>query len=106
MAATHTLLYLETCLPDYFQGFSGHTFAVPLSSRPRFGEVLKSLHGEIGASQLDGPDFDSLSPAQIDALYASLHEQADALFAGFDKRTSYASHYDLSESYAYFGVKA
>ena len=37
------LKYLDTCLPDYFQGFGGHVYAVPLSKGDTYGNVLDCL---------------------------------------------------------------
>lgn len=94
----YSLIYLETCLPDYFQGFGGTVIAASLPPRPRAGEVLQAVHADIRAIDLgeDVPDY----------AWQQLHDSADQLFAERDLRTSWCpSADDLSESYAYFGVQ-
>lgn len=94
-----TLTYLDTCLPDYFQGFGGEVLAVPLSKHPRCGEVLKDLLHEIGAREffIDG----EYAP---DDIYEQLRESAQEIFATLDRRKRWSAQGDLSESYAYFGI--
>lgn len=96
---TFTLRYLDTCLPDYFQGFGGEVLAVPLSKHPRCGEVLKDLLHEIGAGEffIDG----GYAP---DDIYEQLRESAQEMFATLDHRKRWSARDDLSESYAYFGI--
>lgn len=103
------LLYLGTCLPDYFQGFAGPVLCVALSSRPRTGEVYRSLVGEIRMREFCPTDFltDHDMTGAIDSgrIYKQLYRSAKELFSERDKRTSWSTADDLSESYAYFGVK-
>lgn len=95
----YELTYLDTCLPDYFQGFRGEVLAVPLSKHPRCGEVLKDLLHEIGAREffIDG----EYAP---DDIYEQLRESAKEIFATLDRRKRWSAQGDLSESYAYFGI--
>jgi hypothetical protein len=95
------LVYLDTCLPDYFQGFSGHVYAVPLWRAPRNHEVrselIRCIHGEelcdSKGNSVDGP------------VYLDLGLQAVELFKDNHPLKAWAKGHDLSESYAYFGVK-
>lgn len=95
---TLTLKYLDTCYPDYFQGFGGETFAIPVDSKMRNGEVLKELHSEISgwSGYCDGDQA-------TEEDYASLHNSADELFSGCDLRKTFCSDAG-DESYAYFGI--
>jgi len=96
----YELTYLGTCLPDYFQGFGGMVLAVPLSKHPRSGEVLKGLLQEIGSHEyfIDDEYAD-------DSIYDQLRMDAIQMFSTLDLRKKWSSGDDLSESYAYFGVK-
>lgn len=96
----YELIYLDTCLPGYFQGFSGMVLAVTLSKLPRSGEVLKGLLQEIGSHEyfLDGEYAD-------DSIYEQLRADATQMFSTLDLRKKWSSGDDLSESYAYFGIK-
>ncbi|MDH1555932.1 hypothetical protein N5E86_15875 [Stutzerimonas stutzeri] len=93
---TYELTYLDTCLPDYFQGFGGEVLAVPLSRHPRSGEVLKGLLQEIGSHGYFTAD---------DSIYEQLRGDATQMFSALDLRKKWSSGDDLSESYAYFGIK-
>lgn len=90
--------YLDTCLPDYFQGFGGETFAVPLHENIRSGQVLKGLHDEINGWS---GYFDGNQATEAD--YQALHASADELFACIDKRKHWMSH-GGDNCYAYFGI--
>ena len=48
------LKYLDTCLPDYFQGFNGHVYAVPLDNGDTYGDVLDCLLELINHEEIDG----------------------------------------------------
>lgn len=92
--------YLETCLPDYFRGYAGQVFTVPLPKRPRASDVLKGLLDEINNCEI-------FPEPVTEEAYDQLRVSAMALFQGMDMRTSwsYVSD-DLSDSYAHFGVVA
>lgn len=87
----YELTYLDTCLPDYFQGFRGEVLAVPLSKHPRCGEVLKDLLHEIGAGEffIDGE-------YATDGIYEQLRESAREMFATLDHRKRWSAQGDLS----------
>lgn len=98
----YSLVYLGTYLPDYFAGFSGPTYAVGLSKRPRTGEVRDGLLQEITRTEVF-PDTRS------ERVYDELRTSAVALFGGMDRRVAWVSAEnkqddDFSESFAYFGV--
>ncbi len=48
------LKYLGTCTPDYFNGFSGHVYAVPLCKGDTYGDVLKCLKNLILHEEIEG----------------------------------------------------
>lgn len=98
-----TLTYLDTCLPDYFLGFSGpHTYAISLPRKPRNGEVLGELHRCIAGDELYLGDAGYAEPEH----YQQMHQQAEEIFKDLDLRKSWSEGCDdMSESYAYFGVK-
>ena len=94
----YSLVYLGTSLPDYFAGFSGYSYAVSLSKRPRTGEVRDGLLQEITRTEVF-PDTRS------ERVYDELRCSAVLLFEGLDRRVSWSKRADdLSESYAYFGI--
>lgn len=94
----YSLVYLGTCLPDYFNGYSGYSYAVSLPKRPRTGDVLKGLLHEITHTEVF-PDTRS------ERVYDELRCSATCLFDEIDHRTTWRKQADdLSESYAYFGV--
>lgn len=96
-----SIVYLATCLPDYFQGFSGHVYAVPLGTKPRKGEVRESLIKAIHTEELFDPRGESVAEQVYEDLCLSVIE----CFMGEDMRTRWSpSRDDLSECYAYFGV--
>lgn len=110
-----SIRYLDTCLPDYFCGYPGDTFAVSLAKHPRTGDVLKGLGNEISAYDPGNLRARALeiSPAaagMIEGLlegstpYDQLWESARDEFKGLDLRKRWSGAEDLSESYAYFGV--
>jgi hypothetical protein len=90
--------YLDTCLPDYFQGFGGEVLAVPLSDGILNGAVLDALNDEIEgwSGHLEGRQAS-------DDDYAALHASANELFASADPSAIWNSHAG-DESYAYFGI--
>ena len=102
-----TLRYLDTCLPDYFQGFSGHVYAVPVCKEDTGRHVMLALFSEIDGESVvynDGMPFH-------DSDYDALKESVKTMFHGnpcLDKPWSeHAPSYedDKAESvYAYFGV--
>jgi hypothetical protein len=97
-AVPYKLIYLGTCLPDYFTGYSGHTYAVSLPKVPRAGEVLKGLLHEITHTEVF-PDTRS------ERVYDELRCSAVGLFDEIDRRTTWSKKADdLSDSYSYFGI--
>jgi hypothetical protein len=110
-----SIRYLDTCLPDYFNGFPGDTFAVSLPPRPRNGDVLQGLKAEINAYDATNlrPQALAISNAaagMIEGLlegstaYDQLYESTRELFDGMDLRKRWSQHDDLGDCYAYFGV--
>lgn len=94
MKKKYSLVYLSTCLPDYFLGYDGEVLAVALSERPRTSEVRNGLLDSIQAYGLDSDES------------AQLRDSAEELFMGMDLRRRWSlACGDLSESYAHFGIK-
>jgi hypothetical protein len=97
-AVPYTIVYLDTCQPGFFAGFSGHTYAVSLPKRPRTGEVRDGLLREITHTEVF-PDTRS------ERVYDELRCSAVSIFQGLDRRVAWSKQADdLSESYAYFGI--
>ncbi|HBO9768491.1 hypothetical protein FBPa45_0113 [Pseudomonas phage vB_PaeS_FBPa45] len=98
---SYSLVYLGTCLPDYFLGFGGHVFAVPLSARPRKRDVKTGLLSSINVEEI----YDESGEPVGESAYLGLAQAVEELFAGENMMESWMrSIADLSESYAYFGV--
>lgn len=99
MNKTFSLKYLDACASGFFQGFGGHVYAVPLSPRPRNGEVLSGLLDCIRGEELfiDGE-------SAPDAAYDQVRASAAAIFKGVDKRTRFSRFEFGEDAYAYFGV--
>lgn len=52
------IIYLETCLPDYFNGFAGTVFSVPVTALTTKAELREQLIADINASISDEDPFD------------------------------------------------
>ena len=102
MKMKYSVIYLDTCLPDYFNGYSGDVISVPLSARPRNGQVKRELLSELNAVIL----MDGAGNALPSEAYREVEESIEEMFAGTDLRKRWSTMCDdLSESYAYFGIK-
>lgn len=109
------IIYLDTCLPDYFQGYGGDVLAVSLSSRPRYHEVKEWLLAELGQTEIYRLGEDRLPGDQLDKYLASdklwqdLKDSVEEMFKTTDGRKSWGAgthrSVDYSESYAYFGIR-
>lgn len=105
MTINMEIIYLDTCLPDYFQGFSGQVLAVPCSTRcPRTHEIKTGLLRELSH---DGIDLLDVNPAwglaedeAFDRAVCAVHE----LFKTTRMFSRWSSADSLIESYVYFGV--
>jgi hypothetical protein len=117
-----TLKYLDACASDYFQGFSGLTFAVNCEGKPRNHQILSDLLREISGSELYGlhagrgeetlmvEDFVSASQGQgptdikggFDGAYEQLRSSAHELFNDCDGRKRFGEYGE--GCYVYFGV--
>lgn len=98
------LIYLDACLPDYFQGFNGHVYAVPLDKGDTYRDVLKCLKILIDQEEIygfednyakietacEGMRFKAKEEGYLNSVFNPYLEEAD----------------ENSETcYAYFGVK-
>jgi hypothetical protein len=92
------LKYLDTCYPDYFQGFGGEVLAVPINGKMRNGEVLEALQDEINAWSGYLPDGQA-----TEQDFEDLHNSANELFEDCDKRKTFCRNAG-EDTYAYFGI--
>lgn len=91
------LIHLDTCLPDYFQGFAGPVYAVPVDGSSTYRDVLEGLRQDIN-NTYDGAEFDV--ETELGILFADVKDM-DAIF---DPSLEVRTEDDYSESvYAYFG---
>lgn len=106
MTVNVKLIYLATCLPDYFQGFSGQVLAVPCSTRcPRTYEIKAGLLREIAHDGIyiewSNPPLTITEDEAFDRAIVAAHEA----FKTHPPFSRWSSADDLSESYVYFGVE-
>lgn len=97
------LKYLDTCTPDYFQGFSGHVYAVPLDKGDTYEDVFNCLKELISHEEIYGFE-DNYAKIENDCegmRYAA--KEQGFLYTVFNEHL--ASTDENSETcYAYFGV--
>jgi hypothetical protein len=102
-------IYLDTCLPDYFQGFGGDVICTPVDGESTNQDVLDGLLSDLQS----GPRWDNdantdWSDAQWDAAEQSIREMfADVkdMTALFDSSLE-ESDDDMGEMvYVYVGLK-
>ena len=95
------LIYLETCTPDYFNGFSGHVYAVPLYENITYIEVKQKLLDCIHAEEV-------FNTSRLEYLeereYQELRMLANNMFSS-ETNTFIWDKYADDDSYAYFGIK-
>jgi len=96
------LIYLDTCLPGYFQGHSGHVYAVPVTCDSTYQTVLRDLMAEISNEEVFRAK---------DSDYEAIAESARDIFSACNMDDVFQKHIESdneeSESvYAYFGVIA
>lgn len=103
------LLYLETCLPDYHNGFCGHVYAIPVMHETTNNEVKQALLSEIEREEvwLNGDTLE-------EAAYTDIKQQVETLQAftctdpsdQWDKFIEPVTEEEDSFTvYAYFGVR-
>ena len=96
------IVYLDTCLPDYFRGFSGHVYAVPVSHDSTYRTILADVTEAVNREEIFGatdPDYEEIYES-LKLLFGCI-EDKDAIFAPYLE--PYAD--DSQETvYAYFGV--
>lgn len=97
------LRYLDTCLPDYFHGFSGHVYAIPLCKGMTYREVFNELKKAIESEEIYG----------FEGNYSAIENECDGMrFAAKERGfldsvfNEYLSDDENAETcFAYFGVK-
>lgn len=48
------LRYLDTCASDYFQGYGGHVYAVPVAHGDTYRDILDGLMGAVRDEEIYG----------------------------------------------------
>lgn len=104
------LKYLDTCTPDYFQGFSGlHVYAVPLDASDTYRSVYDALAELIAHEEIEG--FDGNYSAIENDLSGLRHVAGelgylDSAFLDSAFLDPLDGDHDFGEEiiYAYFGV--
>lgn len=102
------LIYLDSCLPCYFQGFSGITIAIPLYDSMTWNQLKSDLLLEINSIEL----FTSDNKPITDKQYFSIRESIDDLFNSIDDMDSLIDMIEHNESidddsdsvYCYLGI--
>lgn len=98
------ILYLDTCLPDYFQGFGGHVYAVPLDSGDTYKTVLNTLLTQVKHEEVYRHDGEEVTETDYEELENSvfntfLPENMGDIFC-----TSLEKDDEENQVYAYFGA--
>lgn len=96
------LRYLETCSPDYFNGYGGEVIAVMVDGRMTMQEVKNELHHYINSNEL----WVNGEPIR-EAGYQELIDCAEELFNPADYNKTFSPSLpigDESDCYAYFGI--
>lgn len=99
------LKYLDTCTPDYFQGFSGlHVYAVPLDASDTYRTVYDTLAELIAHEEIEG--FDGNYSAIENDLLGLRHVAGDHGYLDTAFLDPLDGDHDFGEEiiYAYFGV--
>lgn len=95
------LIYLDTCMPDYFTGFSGkHVYAIPLYTDITYSDVFDALEKAINTEEID--EYEDNYNKLLIELEGFKH-MARELGHLNEKFMSYALDDDCG-LYAYFGV--
>lgn len=96
------VVYLDCCLPDYFNGFSGDVLAVPVTNKTTLLELKQALSVVYWSSLYDFnitmSDFGGLTSADIEKWYQ------DELEAGNTPETVVFPHLNTPK-YGCFGVQ-
>lgn len=98
------LKYLDTCTPDYFQGFSGlHVYAVPLDSSDTYRSVYDTLAELIAHEEIEG--FGGNYSAIENDLSCLRHVAGELEYLDTAFLEPLDGDHDFGEDmYAYFGV--
>lgn len=102
---TADMIYLETCLPDYFNGHGSHVYSVSPYGTCR--DVKKALLDAIDQEELLLPDGESASDEHCDQLKVAVDElfsHVRDLDAVFDSMLEEPETEDAETPYSYFGV--
>ena len=98
--------YLDVCLPDYFQGFSGEVLAVPVTHETTYRELRELLRDDYNS--LCGPEYENFEQALDDIfvnIYSGAFHKTSMDSVAFDDLVKVDLEDDTIESiYAYFGI--
>lgn len=96
-----TIIYLDTCTSDYFQGFSGKVLACPVYKESTLQDVKEGIEGDYNSST--GDEVDGFNTA-LESLFSNHETNMDALFCNaLDNSINDES--ECESVYAYFGIK-
>lgn len=107
---TFGVVYLETCLPDFCNGYNGHMLALSLYPKIRNREVRKLLIEEISKDDMYGVGFSIDRHAEVQEVIhenwavEQMLESAREFFRNDDGRKAWSRIPLSHETYAYFGV--
>lgn len=92
---------LDLCISDYFRGYSGRVFAVPVDCSTTYAEIIEALERDYFDSD---PALDGFSLSDFDEAMAAIKlEFADRLsVAAFPKLEPYSD--DCESVYLYLTV--
>ena len=98
--------YLDVCLPDYFQGFSGDVLAVPVTHETTYRELRELIRDEYNS--LCGPEYVNFEKA-LDDIFVSIysgawHKTSMDSVCDFGLETVDLGDDTIDSVYAYFGV--
>lgn len=94
------LIFLDACLPCYFQGYHGHVYAVPVTAESTYKTILRDLNAAISDQEIQDAkesDYDAIAESAKEIFSAANPDDV------FQKLME--SENDESDCvYAYFGV--
>ncbi len=98
--------YLDVCLPDYFQGFSGEVLAVPVTHETTYRELRELLRDEYNS--LCGPEYENFGDA-LDAIFSNIvngswHKTSMDSVNDFGLVKVDLEDDTIESVYAYFGI--
>ena len=98
------VIYLDTCLPDYFQGFGGSVLACPIDGNTTYTELKNMLYQEVDNTEIpNGKGMNVIFSALVDSVYDLFREVKNMESKVSPSTPIYEDTQDESV-YMYFGV--